>query len=224
MGKTILRPTLNDSSSNSVSFSETINVIPTQKSPDDHQLLDFGFDSEDYDYLADIDLHDAIKQNHVYEEKKIDLKINEAIAWDPRDAFIQSVCAKLFYVIPAFIVGLMVGVFLWALYIFLYKARIRYFKTTTSESSSSSAESSSNTEMGVRDQNYGSNSNDVGEAVTEVNPSKSQDSNPISIQNLKMTSTIPQTELTPNKKVKSRKKTRKSSSNHPVDEKSATQQ
>ena len=46
-------------------------------------------------------------------------------------------CTQVYYIVPAFIVGLMVGVFLWALYILLYKTRTRYFPSTTTTTTAS---------------------------------------------------------------------------------------
>ena len=51
---------------------------------------------------------------------------------------------QVYYIVPAFIVGLMVGVFLWALYILLYKTRTRYFPSTTR---TTTASENNNTEM-----------------------------------------------------------------------------
>lgn len=52
---------------------------------------------------------------------ELDLEIREPIVWDARDAFIEKVGTKVFYVVPAFVLGLLVGVILWALYILMYK-------------------------------------------------------------------------------------------------------
>ena len=49
-------------------------------------------------------------------------------------------------IVPAFILGLIVGIILWAFYIFLYKARIRFFGSTTASSENL------NTEMGGRNE------------------------------------------------------------------------
>lgn len=122
MGRTIYIPTLNDTTDFA---SDTINAIPQESTVD--TFADFNFETfesyDDHEFSA-VDY----VNNHV--EEQVDFRINEAIAWDARDAFIQSVAAKVFYIVPAFIVGLMAGVFLWALYIFFYKMRIRYCKTT----------------------------------------------------------------------------------------------
>lgn len=121
MGRQILLPTtaLNSSTSSTLN-SDTINAIPFSNN------LDFN--------------PDPLEDSVVYEEKieidvevqdKLDLLIDEAKTWNARDTFIQHVGMRVYYIVPAFIVGLMVGVFLWALYILLYKTRTRYFPSTT---------------------------------------------------------------------------------------------
>jgi len=149
MGKTPLpRPeTLTDLSP---VISEPINRIPLQKSPDAGQFddLDFGDYGEDLDYEEFIGNFgskfgaDQISPKYVQEN----LLIDEAIAWDARDAFIESVATKVILIVPAFILGLIVGIILWAFYIFLYKARIRFFGSTTASSENL------NTEMGGRNE------------------------------------------------------------------------
>ena len=100
MGKTpILRPeTLSDIST---VISEPINRIPLQNSPatpDSGQFddLDFGDYGEDLDYEEFIGNFgkfsaDQISPKYVQEN----LLIDEAIAWDARDAFIESVATKV---------------------------------------------------------------------------------------------------------------------------------
>ena len=97
MGKTpIPRPeTLSDLSP---VISEPINRIPLQKSPDAGQFddLDFGDYGEDLDYEEFIGNFgkfsaDQISPKYVQEN----LLIDEAIAWDARDAFIESVATKV---------------------------------------------------------------------------------------------------------------------------------
>ena len=98
MGKTPLpRPeTLTDLSP---VISEPINRIPLQKSPDAGQFddLDFGDYGEDLDYEEFIGNFgskfgaDQISPKYVQEN----LLIDEAIAWDARDAFIESVATKV---------------------------------------------------------------------------------------------------------------------------------
>ena len=41
--------------------------------------------------------------------------------WDPQDAFIENLSTKIYYAVPAFIGGVIVGTILWAFYILLYK-------------------------------------------------------------------------------------------------------
>ena len=48
--------------------------------------------------------------------------------WNPRQAFIESVATKVYYVVPAFVGGLMTGLLIWAVYIFLFKTGNCCFK------------------------------------------------------------------------------------------------
>ena len=53
--------------------------------------------------------------------------------WDPRANFMEGVIGNLFLVPSAFIVGLLIGVILWGIFVFLRKLfilLIRWFKTT----------------------------------------------------------------------------------------------
>jgi len=130
MGRQILLPTtaLNSSTSSTLN-SDTINAIPS-------------FSSNNLNFNPDPNLEDPV----IYEEKievdvevqdKLDLLIDEAKTWNAKDTFIQHVVMRVYYIVPAFIVGLMVGVFLWALYILLYKTRTRYFPSTTTTTTAS---------------------------------------------------------------------------------------
>lgn len=135
MGRQILLPTtvaLNSSTSSTLN-SDTINAI----SPFSNNL-DFNPDA-----LEDVVYEEKIEVD-VEVQDKLDLLIDEAKAWNAKDTFIQHVVMRVYYIVPAFIVGLMVGVFLWALYILLYKTRTRYFPSTTR---TTTASENNNTEM-----------------------------------------------------------------------------
>ena len=54
--------------------------------------------------------------------EELEIRLREPIEWNPRDAFIETVATKVYYIVPAFIAGVMVGIVLWGLYILLYKA------------------------------------------------------------------------------------------------------
>ena len=63
---------------------------------------------------------------------------SEPIEWDPQNAFIETVATKVYYVVPAFLAGLMTGVIIWACYIFTFKignAVKKMTKRTTNHSS-----------------------------------------------------------------------------------------
>ena len=52
----------------------------------------------------------------------MDFRLDEPpIVWDPQDAFIENLSTKIYYAVPAFIGGVIVGTILWAFYILLYK-------------------------------------------------------------------------------------------------------
>ena len=53
---------------------------------------------------------------------EVDFRLDEPpIVWDPQDAFIENLSTKIYYAVPAFIGGVIVGTILWAFYILLYK-------------------------------------------------------------------------------------------------------
>ena len=57
-----------------------------------------------------------------YEKIEVDFRLDEPpIVWDPQDAFIENLSTKIYYAVPAFIGGGIVGTILWAFYILLYK-------------------------------------------------------------------------------------------------------
>jgi hypothetical protein len=52
----------------------------------------------------------------------VDFRLDEPpIVWNPQDAFIENLSTKIYYAVPAFIGGVIVGTILWAFYILLYK-------------------------------------------------------------------------------------------------------
>ena len=65
---------------------------------------------------------------------------SEPIEWDPQGAFINNVATKVYYVLPAFLAGLMTGVIIWACYIFTFKIGNAVKKMTISKSSEPSTE------------------------------------------------------------------------------------
>ena len=60
------------------------------------------------------------KGMEIYQE--VEIRLREPIEWNPQDAFIEKVATKVYYVVPAFVAGVLCGVILWGLYILLYKA------------------------------------------------------------------------------------------------------
>jgi len=52
---------------------------------------------------------------------EVDFRLDEATIWDPQDAFIDSLATKVFYIVPAFICGVLVGTIIWAFYILIFK-------------------------------------------------------------------------------------------------------
>ena len=65
-----------------------------------------------------------LKENnyqYVYFVFQVDFRLDEATIWDPQDAFIDNLATKVFYVVPAFICGVLVGTIIWAFYILIFK-------------------------------------------------------------------------------------------------------
>lgn len=56
------------------------------------------------------------------------LEETEPEVWDARSAFIEMVAGKVYMVFPAFAVGLILGIIMWALYIFVFKSSTRLHK------------------------------------------------------------------------------------------------
>ena len=52
---------------------------------------------------------------------QVDFRLDEATVWDPHDAFIDNLATKIFYIVPAFICGVLVGTIIWAFYILIFK-------------------------------------------------------------------------------------------------------
>ena len=71
---------------------------------------------------------------------------SEPIEWDPQGAFINNVATKVYYVVPAFLAGLMTGVILWACYIFTFKIGNAVKKMTKKSSEPSEADEESDQE------------------------------------------------------------------------------
>ena len=45
---------------------------------------------------------------------EVDFRLDEPpIVWDPQDAFIENLSTKIYYAVPAFIGGVIVGTILW---------------------------------------------------------------------------------------------------------------
>ena len=88
--------------------------------------------SQFYNDLIIINLHNRKKfwtkwnkfghEVFAYEKIEVDFRLDEPpIVWDPQDAFIENLSTKIYYAVPAFIGGVIVGTILWAFYILLYK-------------------------------------------------------------------------------------------------------
>ena len=58
---------------------------------------------------------------HDYFIFQVDFRLDEATVWDPHDAFIDNLATKIFYIVPAFICGVLVGTIIWAFYILIFK-------------------------------------------------------------------------------------------------------
>ena len=71
---------------------------------------------------------------------------SEPIEWDPQGAFINNVATKVYYVVPAFLAGLMTGVILWACYIFTFKIGNAVKKMTKKSSEPSEPDEESDQE------------------------------------------------------------------------------
>ena len=71
---------------------------------------------------------------------------SEPIEWDPQGAFINNVATKVYYVVPAFLAGLMTGVILWACYIFTFKIGNAVKKMTKKSSEQSEPDQESDQE------------------------------------------------------------------------------
>ena len=71
---------------------------------------------------------------------------SEPIEWDPQGAFINNVATKVYYVVPAFLAGLMTGVIIWACYIFTFKIGNAVKKMTKKSSEQSEPDQESDQE------------------------------------------------------------------------------
>jgi hypothetical protein len=91
-------------------------------------IADAAYPDDEYDDYADLDNWNKIfvdSTKNVVEEIDIETfseyHLHEPREWDPRTAFIENVATKLYYVVPAFVFGLLLGVIMWMVYILLYK-------------------------------------------------------------------------------------------------------
>jgi hypothetical protein len=100
------------------------------------------YGSDDYnDYYSDDIIQKPHRSDVIWEEFNItsaqlnhsDLYNSDGISWDPRANFMEGVIGNLFLVPSALILGMLIGVILWGIFVFLRKLFIlfiRWLKTT----------------------------------------------------------------------------------------------